>query len=81
MPGIASWLNDGAMLIWRRAEEMSKEQMTVWSTFPASTKYFEPGKSHFMLNYIVDDLDSTLEALREFKSASSGTITETSAGL
>ncbi len=30
---------------------------------PASTNYFDPGKSQFMLNYIVDDLDATLEAL------------------
>ncbi len=62
--GITSRPNEGAMFAWRRADDPSKEQVTVWSVFPASTNYFDPGKSHFMLNYIVDDLDATLEALR-----------------
>ncbi len=62
--GIASRSNEGAMFAWRRVDDPSKEQMTVWSIFPASTNYFDPSKSQFMLNYIVDDLDATLEALR-----------------
>lgn len=62
--GIASRPNVGAMFAWRRADDPSKEQVTVWSVFPASTKYFDPSKSQFMLNYLVDDLDATLEALR-----------------
>lgn len=62
--GIASRPNEGAIFAWRRADDPSKEQMTVWSVFPVSTNYFDPSKSQFMLNYIVDDLDATLEALR-----------------
>lgn len=62
--GIASRPNEGVFFTWRRADDPSKEQMTVWSIFPDSTKYFDPSKSQFMLNYIVDDLDATLEALR-----------------
>jgi predicted enzyme related to lactoylglutathione lyase len=38
--------------------------MTAWAIFPASTKYFRDSKAPFMVNYIVDDLDATLEALR-----------------
>ena len=37
--------------------------MTVWTVFPANTKYFEP--SQFMVNYIVDDLDALLERLQK----------------
>lgn len=63
--GIAARPGEGASFSWRRADDASEEGMTVWSIFPTSTKYFEPSKAPFMLNYIVDDLDSTLKALRE----------------
>lgn len=63
--GIAGRPNEGATFAWRRPDDPSKEDMTVWSIFPASTKYFEPSRSGFMLNYIVDNLDETLKALRE----------------
>ncbi len=62
--GIVSRPDVGAVFAWRRADDPSMEQQTVWSVFPASTRYFDPSKSPFMLNYIVDDLDATLEALR-----------------
>lgn len=39
--------------------------MTAWAIFPTSTEYFQPAKAGFMLNYIVDNLDETLKALRE----------------
>ncbi|HTU48347.1 MAG TPA: VOC family protein [Bryobacteraceae bacterium] len=62
--GIAVQPNVGAMFAWRRADDTLKEEVTVWSVFPASTKYFEPSKAPFMLNYIVDDLDAMLAQLR-----------------
>jgi predicted enzyme related to lactoylglutathione lyase len=62
--GIAAKPNEGAAFPWRRADEPSKEEITVWSVFPASTKYFDPGTSPFMINYIVDNLDATLAELR-----------------
>jgi predicted enzyme related to lactoylglutathione lyase len=37
---------------------------TVWSTFPADTKYFGPGPSPLMVNYRVRDLDAMLAQLR-----------------
>jgi predicted enzyme related to lactoylglutathione lyase len=37
---------------------------TVWSAFPADTTYFGTGKSPFMLNYRVQDLDAMLAQLR-----------------
>jgi predicted enzyme related to lactoylglutathione lyase len=36
----------------------------VWSIFPATTGYFAPGTSPFMINYRVDDLDEVLAGLR-----------------
>ncbi len=55
----------GAMLPWREKDNPDREQMTVWSVFPADTKYFEPSPAPFMLNYIVDDLDALLDRLKQ----------------
>jgi predicted enzyme related to lactoylglutathione lyase len=63
--GIVGNPGEGTSFRWRRADDPSKEEMTVWSVFPASTEYFAPSNAPFMLNYIVDDLDSTLKELRE----------------
>ncbi|HEX7644483.1 MAG TPA: VOC family protein [Burkholderiaceae bacterium] len=35
-----------------------------WSVFPASTNYFAPSTSDFMINYTVDDMDAILARLR-----------------
>ncbi len=40
------------------------EQATVWCAFPQDTTYFDPTTASFMINYIVDDLDSMLAQLR-----------------
>ena len=36
----------------------------IWNAFPASTKYFAPSTSEFMINYAVDDMDAFLTRLR-----------------
>src|SRR5215216_475604 len=38
---------------------------TVWSAFPAATKYFEPSAKDFMFNLIVDDLAQALRQVKE----------------
>ena len=53
----------GVMLPWRERDNPENEQMTIWSVFPADTKYFEPSGASFMVNYIVDDMDALLERL------------------
>jgi predicted enzyme related to lactoylglutathione lyase len=53
----------GAIFEWRDAQSNSTG-MTVWSIFPRDTKYFDPGKSGFMINYRVDNLDALLEILK-----------------
>ncbi|HET9402269.1 MAG TPA: VOC family protein [Candidatus Acidoferrales bacterium] len=54
----------GAMLPWREHDDPQKEHVTVWTVFPAATKYFEPSQA-FMVDYIVDDLDALLERLKQ----------------
>jgi predicted enzyme related to lactoylglutathione lyase len=56
---------EGVCFHWREAEDATKKGITVWSLFPEHTKYFDPSRSSFMLNYRVDDLDALLEVLRE----------------
>jgi predicted enzyme related to lactoylglutathione lyase len=38
--------------------------MTVWAVFPSASKYFDPSRSSFMINYRVEDLDRLLEELK-----------------
>jgi predicted enzyme related to lactoylglutathione lyase len=62
--GIKGDPNTGAMLHWREDENPERRGMTVWSIFGKDTKYFEPSRAPFMLNYRVDDLDGLLAALK-----------------
>ena len=63
--GIVSEGESGAMFRWNQPGSPSQEGVTVWSIFPASTKYFGAGNASFMINYIVDDLHGILKALRD----------------
>ena len=54
----------GSKFPWRRADDPEHKELTVWSPFAEDTKYFEPSQSPFMINYIVDDLDAVLDALK-----------------
>ncbi len=45
--------------------DAARNGMTVWSIFPQNTKYFDPGRAGFMINYRVEDLDALLEALKK----------------
>ena len=38
---------------------------TVWSAFDASTTYFDPSKTGFMFNLIVDDLEGALDQVKQ----------------
>jgi len=49
---------------WREKDRPKRIGRTVWSLFPANTKYFKPSKSSFMLNYRVANLDLILKKLR-----------------
>src|SRR5690242_14287760 len=47
------------------AGNSEQPEVTAWAIFPRSSKYFDPSKAGFMLNYRVDDLDALLSALKE----------------
>jgi catechol 2,3-dioxygenase-like lactoylglutathione lyase family enzyme len=49
---------------WQELDEPNDEASTVWSPFPASTRYFDPSTATFMINYRVADLDALLAQLR-----------------
>ena len=54
----------GALLRWRRADDGS-EACTVWAPFGEDSEYFKPSGKPYMLNLRVDDLQATLQGLRE----------------
>jgi hypothetical protein len=54
----------GAMLLSREDENPERRGMTVWALFEKHSKYFEPSRAAFMLNYRVDDLDALLVAFQ-----------------
>jgi len=62
--GIQGKPSMGAMFHWRRADDPEQKAMTIWSVFPQDTKYLNPSSASFMINYLVDDLDALLEALK-----------------
>lgn len=62
--GILARPGEGAMFPWRQADDPATEHSTVWAIFPARSNYFDPSKANFMINYIVDDLNSLLQTLR-----------------
>jgi len=48
---------------WREADYSERKAHTIWAPFPADTRYFDPSKSAFMVNYRVENLDALLEQL------------------
>lgn len=59
---VSNW---GAMFQWREADNPEKEGYTVWSPKPADTKYFEPSKKDFMINYRVENMEALVAELKE----------------
>ena len=55
-----SW---GAVFHWRD-DARSNDAYTAWSVLTEETKYFEPSKKPFMINFRVEDLDWLLTQLR-----------------
>lgn len=59
---IQSW--GGVTFQWREDAVSGGDGATVWTIFPASSKYFAPSESAFMVNYRVADLAKVLADLR-----------------
>jgi hypothetical protein len=56
---------DGSGAMWRDAEHPEIPSFNVWAIFPQDTKYFQPSRPSFMINFRVENLDELLKALRE----------------
>lgn len=57
----------GTNFVWYQGADSTKPGSTQWSVFKATTKYFEPSKKEFMLNYRVDNLEILMKKLQENK--------------
>ena len=55
----------GATFEWRQAEDPTKKGITQWSTFPETTKYFQPSTKDFMINYRVENIEELVEQLKK----------------
>lgn len=53
----------GTSFEWRQADDGSKKGFTQWSPFDEKTKYFEPSKKEFMINFRVENLSELVEKL------------------
>lgn len=62
--GIDATPEGGAVFEWREASDPNKRGMTVWAVFPSDTRYFNPSRAPFMVNYRVANLKETLAELR-----------------
>jgi len=54
----------GVTFQWRDGPQPEQEGATVWTIFPAHTKYFAPSDAPFMINYRVANLAQVLADLR-----------------
>ncbi|MEM7162531.1 MAG: VOC family protein [Bacteroidota bacterium] len=55
----------GSSFEFRNAHRPEEINYLQWSTFPADTKYFDPGKKEFMVNYRVQNMDQLVKNLKE----------------
>ena len=60
---IETW--GGATFKFREMEDPERENYLVWTPFKSDTKYFDPSRSPFMVNFRVKNLDAMLTQLRE----------------
>ncbi len=55
----------GANFEWREKDDHERIGSTAWNAFKQETKYFEPSKKDFMINYRVEDLEKLVEELKK----------------
>ena len=78
------WLGVPVESAWGGAtfkpDQMPPGGYTVWSPFPADTKYFAPAEQPFMMNLVVDDLGGALTQVTEGGAEIVGEIEESEFG-
>jgi len=55
----------GSLFEFRTINKPQSKAYLQWSPFPQDTKYFEPSKKEFMINYRVENLEQLVENLRD----------------
>jgi len=55
----------GSLFEFRLADEPSKKGYLQWSPFPEDTKYIEPSKKDFMINYRVNNIEKLVSDLKD----------------
>lgn len=63
----------GTVFMWHHGADSTKRGYTQWSVFSNKTKYFEPSKKEFMINFRVDNMNALLSKLKN----ANVTITDT----
>ena len=53
----------GATFEWCENPDSTKKAQTQWTPFAEDTKYFEPSKQDFMINYRVENLEALIVEL------------------
>ena len=55
----------GSSFEFRNAKNPDKIQYFLWSVFKNDTDYFSPSKKDFMINFRVENIEKTVDYLRE----------------
>lgn len=55
----------GSLFEFRNTHNPEEKNYLQWSTFSKDTKYLDPSKKDFMINYQVDDLEGLVEELKK----------------
>ncbi len=55
----------GTTFEWRQGADSTKKGFTQWAPFSDSTKYFEPSKKDFMINYRVENMEALVAELKK----------------
>lgn len=55
----------GSLIEFRLTDEPEEKGYLQWSPFGEKTKYFEPSKKEFMINYRVQNIEAMVEQLKE----------------
>ncbi len=55
----------GATFDWYEGADSTKKAQTQWTPFAETTKYFEPSKMDFMINYRVENLVWLVDVLKK----------------
>jgi predicted enzyme related to lactoylglutathione lyase len=55
----------GTCFEWKQSDDIASKGFTQWSPFAENTKYFEPSKREFMINYRVENLTQLVDELKK----------------